>query len=172
MGNEFNDLYGQLYSQLLRRAAFQLRRFPAASLSPASLVHEAWARLAKTPEVGGFPTAHFKAIAARQMRQILIDAARKRQALRRGGAQQFRITLNTDVGAQASSLDQLLDIDAAIKELGSKKARLEPIAELRYFAGCTGREIAEQVGMSEAAVDRDLRFIREELVRRVGPGHG
>lgn len=170
MKNEINDIYGQLYTQLLRQAAGQLRRDPRASLSPSSLVHEAWARLCKQPELAQHSPEHFKAIAARQMRQILIDTARKRLAERRGGKDRVSVTMNTAHGADSPmelSLEELYDLDAGLRELAARKPRLEAVAELFFFAGCTIAEIAQEVGMSESAVDRDLRYLREWLRKRL-----
>jgi RNA polymerase sigma factor (TIGR02999 family) len=166
MPEHFNRQYEDSYRELLKLAAAALRRDPRARLSPATLVHEAWVRLVRTPAVADTSPAHFKAIAARAMRQILVDAARHRSARRRGGPGLFTVGLNDAQLGAACSADQLLDVDAALIGLrgaGENGPRMESAAVLRCFGGCTDAEIAAVLDVSETTVERDWRFARAWL---------
>ena len=165
MPASLDTFYRRYYTQLLRRAAAALRNDPQATLTPASLVHEAWLRLHKASDMQKEPD-HFRAIAARLMRRILVDAARRRKAQRRGGKERFRVTLSNLQTPVPCSLDRLIDFHTALDELGRRKARLEVVAELYFFAGATAAEVAQEVGLSRASVERDVAYIRGFLERR------
>lgn len=163
MRSEMSELDERSYRALLHCAVSALRRDPASSLSPATLVHEAWLRLAATPLLATTSREHFRAIAARSMRRILIDLARRRGALRRGGPHHLTVTFDQEVVGSSQSNETILDIDRVLTELGSQKPRLESIAELYIFGGCRGAEVAHALGVSEATIDRDVRFVRAWL---------
>jgi RNA polymerase sigma factor (TIGR02999 family) len=166
MTEHFNRQYEHSYKELLKLAAAALRRDPRARLSPATLVHEAWLHLVRTPSVADTSPAHFKAIAARAMRQILVDTVRRRSARRRGGPGLFTVSLNEALVAQACSGEQMLDVDAALIELrsaGKDGPRMETAAVLRLFGGCTDAEIAAVLEVHETTVERDWRFAKAWL---------
>jgi RNA polymerase sigma-70 factor, ECF subfamily len=166
MTEDFNRLYQRSYADLRRLAAAAVRRNPRAGLSPTTLVHEAWLRLGRTPDVADTSPAHFKAIAARAMRQILVDEARRRHAARRGGAEQVRLSLEEGVLPTTCSSQHILDLHEALlqlREAGRDGERLEAAAVLRWFGGCTVSEIAEALAISETMVERDWRLAKAWL---------
>jgi RNA polymerase sigma factor (TIGR02999 family) len=111
--------------------------------------------------------AHFFAFAARTMRRILVDYARKRHAARRGGDKEA-ITLDTQVaGADGVRSIEILALDAALDRLARLDARQSKMVELRFFAGLTVRETAEALGISEITVQRDWSSARAWLVSRL-----
>jgi RNA polymerase sigma-70 factor, ECF subfamily len=154
----------QLYEEL-RRIAARLRRRPAdESIAPTILVHEAWLRLQGWS--GAWQDeAHFRATAAQAMRQILVDRARRRAALRRGGG--GRRTTLTGLSAPDTPVD-IVDLDAALRELDALDPLGARIVELRYFGGLSIPETAQAVGRSERAVSASWRLSRAWLEARLG----
>jgi RNA polymerase sigma factor (TIGR02999 family) len=130
------------------------------TLSPTGLVHEAWLRLADQQAAAWGNRPQFFALAARMMRRVLVDHARRRHALRRGGAAQ-PVTLGaleqTLSGAAASSdrATELLALDEALERLGALEPRLAQVVEMRFFAGFTEAETAESLGVTPRTVARD-----------------
>ena len=163
----FSDAY-----QELRRLAATVRRGDAsATLDPTALVNEAWLKLASAP--GAEPTSalHFKRIAARAMRQVLVEAARRRNALKRGGADRALVTFDESLVPQASSADDVLALDAALEKLARLEPRQATMVEVRFFAGMGVGDTARALGVSEATVLRDWRAARAWLaheLRRAG----
>ncbi len=146
----------QLYTDLQRLARRHVRQAGHMTLlDTTALVHEAWMRLA-----GGvgkdFPDRrHFLAYAAPAMRSVVIDLVRARQAERRGGGQQH-LTLDTLLAEQLPHGDDtLLRVHEALDELAQLEPRLAQVVEMRYFAGLREQEIAEALGVTERAVQRD-----------------
>jgi RNA polymerase sigma factor (TIGR02999 family) len=164
-----NELMPLLYRELHRVAERRIRaeRY-GQSLQPTGLVHEAYLRLARGAS-GHRPQnrGHFFAIAARAMRQVLIDRAREHQAQKRGG-QEVRVTLGDDVAGQSppASVD-VLAVDRALKKLAALDRRQARVVELRCFAGASLEEAAESLDVSVPTVKRDWRvasaFLRREL---------
>ena len=149
------------------------REAPGHTLQPTALVNEAWMKLARgaPPAVEG--REHFLAVAARAMRQVLVDHARRRQAQRRGN-DPIRVTLadadgprTRDVGAE-----DLLALDRALDELERDEPRLRQVVEYRYFAGLTDSEIAALLGVTRRTVLRDWVKARAWLNRALNPGDG
>ena len=157
-----------VYDELRRIAARHLRRERGDhTLQPTALVNEAYLRLAHQKEVGFVNRAHFMGIAARLMRQILVDHARTHGREKRGGGQ-ARVTLNEElVAAQGRDID-LLALDDALQALASVEERLAQVVELRYFGGLSIEETAEVMDTSPATVKRDWAmakaFLRRELL--------
>jgi RNA polymerase sigma-70 factor, ECF subfamily len=152
----------------LRRLAYAVRqREGRITLSPTALVHEAYLRLASHHGAMPESRAHFMATAARAMRRVLVDLARRAQAAKRGQSPEL-VTLD---GSEPSPLDlsieQVLALDDAIEELARRDARAALVVQLRFFAGLSGREIAEAVALSEATVEREWRFARAWLAERL-----
>ena len=156
-----------VYQELRRLAASYLRRErPGQTLQPTALVHEAYLRLMKDRPDRWQNRAHFCAIAAHSMRQILIERARARGALKRGGANP-RVTLDEAlVGGGEMSID-LVALDEALERL----ARLDPeqarLVELRFFGGLTIEETAEAMDISPATVKRHWTVARAWLAREL-----
>jgi RNA polymerase sigma factor (TIGR02999 family) len=161
----------RVYDELRRLAKGRLRQERADhTLQPTALVHEVWARLVGHEDLGWQSRAHFFGIAARLMRQILIDHARARATARRGG---LRIDLtHTEDPADSAGGDPLVDVLAvheALERLAGFDERRARVLELRFFAGLDRKEIAELLGITERTVKRDLvlaqAWLRRELAQ-------
>jgi RNA polymerase sigma factor (TIGR02999 family) len=167
-----SELLPIVYQELRRVAAGYLRRErPGQTLQATALVHEAYLRLLREQQVSWQNRAHFCAIAANSMRQILVERARARHAAKRGGDRQ-RITLDEAV-TPAHGDDAGVDIDAldqALTRLASLDAQQARLVELRYFGGLTIEETAEVLGVSPATVKRSWvvakAWLRKELDAR------
>ena len=161
-------LVPDVYGELRRLAGAYLRKEREAhTLQPTALANEAYVRLAGQTKVHWRGRAQFLAIAARAMRQILVDHARGRNAEKRGGGHE-RVTLCDAAGAFGRPALDLLALDEALKALGALDERKSRIVELRFFAGLTTREVAEALGLSETTVDEDWAMARVWLRRRLG----
>jgi len=148
-------LWAELYPELKKMARARLRRSgPNTLLDTTGLVNDAYLRVAGATALHDAAPGQFLAYAARAMRSVVIDLARERKALRRGGDLQ-RMTLNTAVLDIASSEDEPLVVDEVLTELAEVDARLCQVVELRYFGGFTDIEIAKALGTSERTVRRD-----------------
>lgn len=161
------DLLPSVYDelrQLARRYLARERRNH--SLQPTALVHEAYMRLAAQREQGFVSRAHFLGLAARMMRRILVDHARRRNADRRGGGS-IAVTLDEDLVAAPGTGVDLLLLDEALEELARLDQRQARIVELRFFGGLTVEETADIVGISVPTVKRDWQtaklFLRHAL---------
>jgi RNA polymerase sigma-70 factor (ECF subfamily) len=152
-----------VYDELRQIARRHLRREREGhTLEPTALVHEAYARLIDQAKVPWKDRAHFFAIAARTMRRILVEHARKRRAVRRGG-DGFRVTLDgVDPPVERHDVD-VIQLDDALNELNSLDARQAQLVELRYFAGLSIKETAVLLGISPATVKREWLVARAWL---------
>ena len=162
-----DDLLPLVYDELRRLAASYLRRErPGQTLQPTALVHEAYLRLMKDRPDRWQNRAHFCAIAAHSMRQILIERARARGAQKRGGAQP-RVTLDEAlVPGQAPSVD-LVALDEALERLERLDPEQARLVELRFFGGLTIEETAEAMDISPATVKRHWTVARAWLAREL-----
>jgi RNA polymerase sigma factor (TIGR02999 family) len=139
------------------------------TLETRALVNEVYLKLHAhgPPEFAN--RAHLIATAAQAVRQIIIDHARARQAERRGGgAAAVSLAVLDGMGYAVDDAEQWLRVDQAMRRLGERDARLEQVAELRYFAGLEVEEVAEVLGISEATVKRDARLVRAFLAAELG----
>ncbi len=152
----FEVVYGEL-----RRLASGLMRGERTdhTLQSTALVHEAYLRLVDDSRVEWQNRAHFFGIAARAMRQILVDYARKRSTEKRGGDWQ-KITLDDALGLEEASLTELLDLEEALKRLTEHDERMARIVELRVFGGLTGEEVAHVMGVSRQTVQNEWRVAK------------
>ncbi len=155
-----------VYSDLRRRASRYLARERAGhSLETADLIHETYLRLPGAQGVDWRDRAHFFALSARLMRQILVDHARARRYGKRGGGRQ-QVTF--DEALLAGRLDwDLVALDEALQALGSVDERKVRVVELRFFAGLTADETAEVLGVSPQTVLRDFRLAKAWLLRHL-----
>ena len=175
-GAAFDRLVALVYRELRVIARRQLRRRrPGQTLTTTALVHEAYLRLAD--HAGWHDRAHFLAVAALAMRHVLVDAARRRAAKKRGG-DEVRITFDAlapgaeEPGADARAVE-ILAVDRALTALAALNERLSRLVELRFFAGLTEEEVAQVMGTSERTVRRDWRKARAYLFQALGgPGAG
>jgi RNA polymerase sigma-70 factor, ECF subfamily len=156
-----------VYQELRRLAASYLRRErPGQTLQPTALVHEAYLRLMKDRPDRWQNRAHFCAIAAHSMRQILIERARARGAQKRGGAQP-RVTLDEALVAGGEQSFDLLAIDEALQRLAAIDPEQARLVELRFFGGLTVVETAEAMDISPATVKRHWAVARAWLAREL-----
>jgi RNA polymerase sigma factor (TIGR02999 family) len=161
-----DELMPRVYDELHRLAASYLRRErPDPMLGPTALVSEAFLRLVGGATPSWNDRVHFFAVAARHLRQILVDHARKRTAAKRGGHER-PITLdeNRVAGDRPDELIALHDALTAFAKVDEQKARM---VEMRYFGGMEQREIAEALGVHPKTVERDLRFAQAWLNREL-----
>ncbi|HMN34661.1 MAG: ECF-type sigma factor [Chiayiivirga sp.] len=157
-------LFAAVYDDLRQRAHRLLRQSEGATLSTTALVHETYLKLAGG-RLAPQDRAHFHAIAAAAMRQVLLNAMRDRVAAKRGGGQ-LCVTLGAaeDVAtADPDAATDLFALDAALTALAREDARLAQVVELHFFAGLGFAEIAELVALSERTVARDWRAARALL---------
>ena len=167
------ELVETLYPELRRLAgAYMRRERPGQTIQATGLVHEAFLRLVQENHVSWQNRAHFCAIAANAMRQILVERARAKHAAKRGkGAE--RITLVE--GLMAGKPDEALEVDVlALHEALERLARLDPararLVEVRYFGGLTIEEAGEALGMSPATVKRSWALARAWLNKELAQG--
>ena len=162
-----DDLFSATYEELRRLASTVQRSDASATISPTALVNEAWLKLANSPHLASVSRLHFKRIAARAMRQVLIEAARRRRASKRGGPNALLVTLDESKAGTATTGNQVLALDAALDELARIHPRQAQIVEARFFGGLDISETAELLGVSEATVLRDWRVARAWLSHEV-----
>jgi RNA polymerase sigma factor (TIGR02999 family) len=156
-----------VYQDLRRVARRRLRaERPDHSLVPTALVHEAYVRLVDLRRVRWQNRAQFFAIAARLMRQILVDHARAHVAAKRGGPG-WKVPLADDLGATLPRDVDLLDLDAALVKLATIDSRLGDLVVLKFFGGMTVEEAAASLGLSPATVKRDWSRARAWLFREL-----
>jgi len=159
-------LFSLAYDELRRLAASVSRGDPSATLSPTALVNEAWMKLAESPSFATTSRIHFKRIAARAMRQVLIEAARRRNAGKRGGGAAV-VTFDDALHDRATGADELLALDAALDELTRLHPRQALMVESRFFGGLDIPETAELLQVSEATVLRDWRAAKAWLAHEL-----
>ena len=163
----FDALFSATYEELRRLAANVRRGDPRATLNPTALVNEAWLKLAGNPAVARTSSLHFKRIAARAMRQVLVEAARRRYARKRGGRDAVFVTFDDSLGDGAKWAGDLLGLDHALGELARLEPRQALMVESRFFGGLDVAETAELLGVSEATVLRDWRAAKAWLGREL-----
>jgi RNA polymerase sigma factor (TIGR02999 family) len=162
-----DDLFSVTYEELRRLASSVRRSDRNASLSPTALVNEAWLKLANAPEFRSASRLHFKRIAARAMRQILIEAARRRRAGKRGGDDVCLVTFDDTIDHVASTGRELLALDVALDDLARIHPRQALLVESRYFGGFDVAETAALLEVSEATVLRDWRAAKAWLAGEI-----
>lgn len=160
---DLDALFSAAYEELRRLAASVRQDDPRATLSPTGLVNEAWLKLASSPAVARTSMLHFKRIAARAMRQVLIEASRRRFAKKRGGRDVVFVTFDEALGNGVAWSEDLLGLDAALEDLAKLHPRQAMMVEGRFFGGLEIPEIAELLGVSEATVLRDWRAAKAWL---------
>lgn len=163
-----DQLFSLTYEELRRLAASVKRGDPGMTLSPTALVNEAWLKLAKSPGITAESPLHFKRIAARAMRQLLIEAARRRNSHKRGGnGEAVFVTFDDGFDTAATGGNELLALDAALDELTQFEPRQAAIIEARFFGGLEISEISTLLGISEATVLRDWRAAKAWLGQKL-----
>jgi RNA polymerase sigma factor (TIGR02999 family) len=163
---ELDDLFSAAYEELRRLASSVRRNDPTTTLSPTTLVNQAWMKLAAAPRFKAMSKLHFKRIAARAMRQVLIEAARHRNADKRGGGVE-PLVLDESIADTVETVGDLLALDAALADLSRLNPRQADMVECRFFGGLDVTETAELLGVSEATVLRDWRAARAWLAQEL-----
>jgi RNA polymerase sigma factor (TIGR02999 family) len=168
----FEQLMPLVYPHLRQVAAAYVRRERNPDMLQATaLVHELYLKLLNQKKVAYEDRRHFYTFAAKVMRRILIDHARGNQAKMRGGGS-VHVPLSDDLPWVDVGSDDLLELNRALDELNKIDAYKVQLVELRYFLGCTSEETAVLMQSSKATVDRDMKFIKSWLYRRLHPGPG
>jgi len=160
----FDEQFSLVYEELRRLASGVLRQEQNGRLTPTTLVHEAWLKLAHSPQIADTSPLHFRRIAARAMRQVLVDAARRRNAgVRRDG--EMMVTFDEFVPGTRSvaSPRDILALDSALDELGRISERQARLVEGRFFGGLEIPELAQLLEISESTVSREWRAARAWL---------
>lgn len=163
-----DQLVPLVYAELRRIAAGQLRReSPGHTLQPTALVHEAYLRLFDQRHVEWQSRAHFYGVAAQIMRRILVDHARRRQAVKRGDGVTF-VSLDEAVDAASMPLS-VIDLHTALERLEQLDPTLGRIVELRAFGGLTVEEAAHVLQISPSTAKREWRAAKAWLTRELAP---
>jgi RNA polymerase sigma factor (TIGR02999 family) len=157
------DLLPLVYDELRRLARSQMAKTPPGNtLQPTALVHEAYMRLVGSDEPGWDNRGHFFAAAAKAMRQILVEQARRKGSQKRGGGRKRVDVDNVEPVIDPPSAD-MLALHEALEQLEQVDPRQGEIVMLRYFAGLTTEEAAAALGISTRTVEREWRFARSYL---------
>jgi RNA polymerase sigma-70 factor, ECF subfamily len=157
-----NELFSAAYTEL-KRLAYSVRRSDnAATINPTALVNEAYLKLCREPQLVCQSRQHFSRIAARAMRQILVESARRRMAVKRGGNQKDLTVADADLQIASTSAD-IIALNEALDDLERLNPRQASVVETRFFGGFSEREVAELLGISEATVLRDWRLAKAFL---------
>jgi RNA polymerase sigma factor (TIGR02999 family) len=158
-----SDLLPLVYSELRELARARMRQLPPGNtMQPTALVHEAYMRLVGSRDPGWDSKGHFFAAAAEAMRQALVDQARRKNRLKRGGDKK-RMELQEFDAPLAAPVEDILSLDAAIERLKADDPRKAQIVSLRFFAGLSREETAAVMDLSIATIDREWRYIVARL---------
>lgn len=161
-----DQLFSITYEELRRLASTVRRGDPSATLSPTALVNEAWLKLAESRKLATTSKLHFKRIAARAMRQLLIEAARRRNAGKRGSGE-VTVVFDETLQRPPTSSRELLNLDRALDDLAKMNPRQAVMVESRFFGGLDVPEIASLLSVSEATVLRDWRAAKAWLAHEL-----
>lgn len=162
-------LFSQVYAELRGMAASLLRsEQPDHTLQPTELIHEAYLKLLASHPVTWEGRAHFFGAAARAMREILVEAARRRGARKRGGDWR-RVTLHPELADASTPSVNVLALDDCLSRLADLDSRMAQVVELRIFAGMSIPEVACALAVSERTVSGDWSFAKKWLRRELEP---
>ena len=165
------ELLPLVYANLRALAANYMRQERSDhTLQPTALVHEAYIKMIEVEKIDWQGKTHFFAIAARQMRRVLVEHARKAKAQKRGARPQ-RISLDENVAVTEERTVDLLALEEALEKLARRNQRHSEVAELRFLAGMSEKETAFALGVSERTVREDWRVARAWLSRELTSGH-
>jgi RNA polymerase sigma factor (TIGR02999 family) len=163
---DLDYLFSLTYEELRRLAATVRRGDPSLTLNTTALVNEAWLKLASSPQFHSTSQLHFKRIAARAMRQLLVEAARRRSAGKRDGGG-IVLPLDDSNEPVAKDAKELLALDSALEELARVSPRQALLVEARFFGGLDAPELAELLSVSESTLLRDWRAARAWLAQEL-----
>ena len=162
-----DHLFSLTYEELRRLAATVRRSDPSATLNPTALVNEAWIKLAKSSEIAVTSHLHFKRIAARAMRQLLVEAARRRNAEKRNGGSGITVLFDGSLREKSCCAKEVLALNKALDALAEMSPRQAAMVESRFFGGLDVPETAALLNISEATVLRDWRAAKAWLAREL-----
>ena len=166
-----NDrLFGMLYDELRQCAHRQLRSLSSRTLSTTALVHETYLKLISAQTLDVQSRRHFMALAARAMRQVLVDHARRTGAEKRGG-DALLVTLDERLPDAANEALEVLALDRALTMLEDVDPRAARVVQLHFFAGLAFPAIAELEGLNERTIKRDWQAARHQLAASMGAHH-
>ena len=166
------DLLPLVYDELRFLAARKMsQELPGQTLQATALVHEAYLRLVQPPNEGWNSRGHFFKAAAEAMRRILIENARRKKSLRRGGDRK-RVELDEAIMVTPQDIapEDLLAFNEALEKLAVKDRTKADLVKVRVFAGLTGKQAAEILGMSEAKASDDMAYARAWLCLEINKG--
>ncbi len=165
----FDQLIELIYPELRRIARAQLRHWrPGAPMDTGSLVHETYLKLVDQSKVDWQDRNHFFGIAARAMRQVIIDYARKRASQKRGGGAQHLALTEREMAVRQQA-DRLIALDELLAKLQTQDERLLQVVECRFFAGYSEAETAEILGITTRTVERDWFHAKSWLRQAMNP---
>lgn len=168
----YNKLFEIVYDELRRIANEQLNyEYSDHTLSKTELVHEAYIKLVDQAKIDFNDRTHFYAIAARSMRQLLVDYARKKKAEKRGGGAK-PLPLDENILHIKKHAKNIIELDEHLDQLSELDERLGQIVELRFFAGLSIKETAKMLDLSASTVNRDWAKARGWLYQRLKAQHG
>ena len=166
-GRASEDLLPLVYSELRRLAALRMSQEPAGqTLQATALVHEAWLRLVGEGDRTWQNRAHFFGAAAEAMRRILVESARRKSRLKRGGGQ-VRLNIDDLDLAETTPDDKILLMDDALEQLQAGDAEKARIVVLKFFGGLTNQEVAETLRVTERTVERQWAYAKAWLFQRI-----
>ena len=164
----YEELIVRVYDKLRRLAAHYLRRERADhTLQPTALVHEAYMRLAAQDGVDWRNEEHFVGVAAAMMRRVLVDHARGHKCDKRCGGLKLPVV---DDGGAEGEIEDLVELDEALRRLARRHPQKSRVVELRFFGGLSIQETAHILEVSDSTVERDWKFARAWLAREIKPG--
>lgn len=166
----FDEIFAAVYEELRRLAHHQLmggwRKY---TLDTTALVHEAYLKLVDVESLADRHRGYFFGAAARAMRQVLVDAARRRQQLKRGAGRDD-LTYDDDLAGTEAFAAELIMLDDSLEQLAESYPRQARVVECRFFGGLTIEETAEALELSRRTVIRDWELARAWLFRQLGEG--
>jgi RNA polymerase sigma-70 factor, ECF subfamily len=163
------ELFPVVYRELRALAGAMMRSEGVNTLQPTALVHEAYVKLVQGSQATVHDRDHFFRLAAKVMRQVLIDHAREKNRDKRGGGSRGGgLTLDVPDPSRGSSALDLLALDEVLLQLAAADARKAELVELRFFAGLSNEQAASVTGLSLSTVEREWRFARAWLMERLG----
>ena len=166
--NAVEQLYPLVYAQLHQTAKRELRRWrPGDTMNTTALVHEAYIKLVGRNELDLQDRNHFFALASTAMRQIVVDYARRRSAVKRGRGEEHLSLDERRIAAANEGAEEILALEQALKKLADRNERLARLVELRYFGGLTLEETADALELSLRTVHREWRKARAFLFREL-----
>jgi RNA polymerase sigma factor (TIGR02999 family) len=161
-----DDLFSVTYEELRRLASAVRRRDPSFTLNPTALVNEAWLKMAGSPRFATTSRLHFKRIAARAMRQVLVEAARRRNSQKRAAGPGL-VSFDEAIDGLGSCEQDVLDLEDALQELEHLEPRQAQLVESRFFGGFDVAETAALLDVSDATVHREWRAAKAWLKHRL-----